>query len=220
MAVETKEGVGRWSRYALLQMLTAWFAALAGGAGVVMGLARNAFSPGEDLTMAGIEEVDFSGYSRASGFTINGPYADQDGQVYGVLDLQVFVHNGGPVGDTATGAWLAFVSGTQATGTAGQTGGLVDSPAVTAGGDSYEAPPRVVITDATVGTGATAHAIVTNGAVTGLVIDNPGSGYTGPIVTIDPPMQLVAAQLFDTPEILNANGNACPVLMELDATAA
>lgn len=53
----------------------------------------------------------------------------------------------------------------------------VKSIAVTSGGSGYTSPPTVVFTGGT-GTGATATAIVENGAVTAIEVTNPGTGYT------------------------------------------
>lgn len=51
-------------------------------------------------------------------------------------------------------------------------------------GTFYTSAPDVAITGGG-GTGATAHAVVENGVVTGIVIDNAGSGYTtNPTITI------------------------------------
>jgi hypothetical protein len=55
--------------------------------------------------------------------------------------------------------------------------------AVTAGGTGYVAPPNVTLTGGG-GTGATATAIVTAGAITGVTVTNAGAGYTSaPTVT-------------------------------------
>ena len=55
------------------------------------------------------------------------------------------------------------------------------------GGTGYTAP-LVTITDVYgTGSGATAHAVVTGGAITSLIRDNAGTGYTAPVVTITDP---------------------------------
>jgi len=52
------------------------------------------------------------------------------------------------------------------------------------GGNGYTSVPQVVITGGG-GTGATAHAVLTNGVVTSVVVDTPGTGYTSdPVATV------------------------------------
>ena len=60
---------------------------------------------------------------------------------------------------------------------------------VTSGGSGYTTPPAVTILGGG-GGGATAIATVTNGMVTGIIIENAGNGYTStPTITIaDPPL--------------------------------
>lgn len=54
-----------------------------------------------------------------------------------------------------------------------------------AGGDGYQSAPAVSFTGGG-GTGATAHAVVSNGKVTSVVIDTAGTGYTtAPTVVFD-----------------------------------
>jgi hypothetical protein len=56
------------------------------------------------------------------------------------------------------------------------------------GGSGYTAIPNVVITDGGAGTGATAIvSSIQGGVITGLLLTDPGDGYTAPVVTIDPP---------------------------------
>jgi autotransporter-associated beta strand protein len=56
--------------------------------------------------------------------------------------------------------------------------------AAAGGGSGYDAPPVVKISGT--GTGATAYAEVTGGAVTKIVVTNPGTGYTGtPTVSLE-----------------------------------
>ena len=61
----------------------------------------------------------------------------------------------------------------------------VDYLRVITGGSGYTSPPTVTITDPTgYGTGATATAIVVNGAVVGFTVTNAGYGYTSPFPTV------------------------------------
>jgi len=87
---------------------------------------------------------------------------------------------------------FALVTSTNANHTANATanapsGGFITGYAVTAGGNGYVTAPSVTISGGG-GSGATAHASLTGGAVTGLTVDNPGNGgYTSaPTVSIAP----------------------------------
>src|SRR5262249_50011411 len=62
----------------------------------------------------------------------------------------------------------------------------VGSIGVTAGGAGYTSAPQVTISaPGSGGTQATAHAVLTAGRVTALVVDDPGSGYaSAPTITI------------------------------------
>jgi hypothetical protein len=62
------------------------------------------------------------------------------------------------------------------------------------GGTGYTAIPNVVITDGGAGTGATAIvSSIQGGVITGLLLTDPGDGYTSPVVTIDPPASGITA---------------------------
>ena len=61
---------------------------------------------------------------------------------------------------------------------------VVGKADVISGGYGYQVPPDVIIGGN--GTGATAHAVVVNGEVTQIVIDNQGTGYTTAFVNIVP----------------------------------
>ena len=63
-------------------------------------------------------------------------------------------------------------------------GGVSPNITVTNGGSGYGTPPPVTISGGS-GSGATAHAVVTNGSVTSVVLDNPGTGYqAGDVLTV------------------------------------
>ena len=84
---------------------------------------------------------------------------------------------------------FALVTSTNANHTATATanapsGGFITGYVVTAGGNGYVAAPTVTISGSG-GSGATAHANLTGGAVTGITVDNPGNGgYTGSVYNI------------------------------------
>jgi len=58
----------------------------------------------------------------------------------------------------------------------------ISSISVTNPGFNYKATPIVTILGD--GTGASAHAVIVNGSISSIVVDNPGSGYTSAIVNI------------------------------------
>jgi hypothetical protein len=63
-------------------------------------------------------------------------------------------------------------------------GGVSPNITVTNGGSGYGSPPTVTISGGS-GTGATAVAVVTNGAVTSVILTNPGHGYqAGDVLTV------------------------------------
>jgi hypothetical protein len=77
------------------------------------------------------------------------------------------------------GAILTAVLGT------GLLAGQVISVAVSNGGTGYTTPPTIVFTPISGGSGATATATVLNGAIAGVTINIPGSGYSnGVTVTV------------------------------------
>lgn len=73
--------------------------------------------------------------------------------------------------------WIAVTGKATATAVAG----AITSIAVTRGG-TYTTAPTVAITGA--GTGATAHAVLTDGTVTSIVVDTGGSGYATATTTV------------------------------------
>ena len=78
----------------------------------------------------------------------------------------------------------------------GPNSGQVFFISLTLPGNGYVAAPAVTFTDAT-GTGATAVATVSFGAVTGIQLTNGGSGYSqNPTVTIAPPPPNIFTQRF------------------------
>ena len=80
---------------------------------------------------------------------------------------------------TATGsATLSLTQPYRATGTVQVVDGSVVGLTVTDGGWGYTREPKIRIKDET-GKGATGHCIIENGVVTQIIIDNPGSNYSG-----------------------------------------
>jgi hypothetical protein len=63
-------------------------------------------------------------------------------------------------------------------------GGVSPNITVTNGGSGYGSAPSVTITGGS-GTGATAHAVVQNGSIIQIILDNPGHGYqVGDVLTV------------------------------------
>jgi autotransporter-associated beta strand protein len=83
------------------------------------------------------------------------------------------VYAGGAIIDSGTNNITVSQNLSSAVG----SGGLNGAPVVSSGGTGYISPPIVFIAGS--GYGATAVATVSNGAVTGVTITNPGLNYTG-----------------------------------------
>ena len=86
-------------------------------------------------------------------------------------------------GANYTSATAALSSGSGATADVTVGGGIITGFTSLVGGSGYTSVPTVVISGD--GAGATAHAVLTSGVVTSLVVDNPGtSTYTSATVAI------------------------------------
>ena len=79
---------------------------------------------------------------------------------------------------TSTPATLTLKTPYRATGTVQVVDGSVVVLTITDGGWGYTRAPNIRIIDET-GTGASAHCVIENGALTQIIIDNPGSNYSG-----------------------------------------
>jgi hypothetical protein len=156
-------------------------------------LYQNNVTPAATNTLAAVQEANFSGYSRFTVGSFTATAVDPLNNAYVTSSLADFACNGGGVNNTIYGSLLVGTnpSGVQATATnAGNSGAYASSFTITAGGSGYQVAPAVHLTGAT-GTGATAHAVITNGVVTSIVLDTPGSAYTTYTVTIDAPVELL-----------------------------
>jgi hypothetical protein len=69
----------------------------------------------------------------------------------------------------------------------------VDTISIINPGFNYQLPPTVTILGD--GSGATAHAVVINGSISNIVVDNSGNNYTSAIVTITPQSNDTSGQL-------------------------
>ena len=156
-------------------------------------LYQNNVVPAPGNTLAAFQEATYSGYARFTVNSFTNTAVDPQNNAYVTSALADFTCNGGGVNNTIYGSLLVATnpSGVQATATnAGNSGAYATTFTITAGGSGYQVPPAVHLTGAT-GTGATAHAVLTNGVVTSIVLDTPGSAYTTYTVTIDPPMEII-----------------------------
>jgi len=79
---------------------------------------------------------------------------------------------------TSDAATLTLKIPYRATGTVQVVNGFVVGLTVTDGGWGYTREPKFRIKDET-GSGATGHCVIENGVVTQIIIDNPGSNYSG-----------------------------------------
>lgn len=169
-------------------------------------------------TLATIVEADFGGYVRATVAAFTGPFLDASNTAYMQSALETFVANG-TSGNSIYGAALVATppGGTLATATnPGAAGAYAGGFVITAGGAGYTVAPRVRLTGAT-GAGATAHAEITGGVVTAIVLDTPGAGYTTFTVVIDPPLELlVQMQLSTTGISMSLATDALPTYVQLD----
>jgi hypothetical protein len=182
-----------------LAIAAAEAAALTASSLVQMGLYTNNIVPGRDTTLSTLNEATFGGYGRTTIAAWDGPYVDATGNSWITSGLQVFTADG-TSSNQIYGSFLARENaGVHATATnAGNAGAYAALFTITNGGTLYESPPKVRLTGAT-GSGATAHAVLTAGVVTSIVLDTPGSAYTTYTVVIDPPMSLVAVNQFTAP---------------------
>lgn len=85
--------------------------------------------------------------------------------------------------------------GVGATGTVADTGGVIDTPVVTAGGRGYY-PANTVAVFGGGGTGAAATITVEAGVITAFVMTSGGTGYTSPTVTFSSPAATNVSVLF------------------------
>jgi hypothetical protein len=134
--------------------------------------------------------------------TVNGgPYTDQEGDVYYLFDMVVFVPSASEIDITGWFITADLAGGVTAAGTAVLTSGSVTSVTITLAGGPYAIPPEVTFAAPTSGVTATGHAVLTSGGVSSVVVDNPGSGYgsTAPAVTFTPPQTLQGGGNFQTP---------------------
>jgi len=81
-------------------------------------------------------------------------------------------------GSTTVSATLTLTQPYRATGTVQVVNGFVVGLNITDGGWGYTREPKFRIKDET-GKGATGHCVIENGVITQIIVDNPGSKYSG-----------------------------------------
>ena len=199
----------------LVDTLAAWKIALLAAPALVVKLFKTNVMITQITLLSALSEADYAGYVPVTISSLDGVFVDGAGTAWLNTPVALFVCAGGGTTNTIYSAGLCESTGAAATATATQAGGVVDAITVTSGGSGYQAPPSVVVTDATIGTGARAHAVLTAGVVTSIVIDAGGSGYTGPIITIEPPVRLLAGRMLANPLPMALATDAIPVVMEL-----
>ena len=145
-------------------------------------------------------EVDATATATVTGGVVTGFTVTGGGSGYASGTVTaITVTNGGSGYTTAPTVMITGGGGSGATGAAVvNSSGVITGVSLTGvlsialsngGGSGYSStsPPTVTITGGG-GLGATATAVVTGGAVTGFIVNNPGSGYTSlPTVTVDGP---------------------------------
>lgn len=189
--------------------------ALATATDVQMILYTNNASLDNTVVLSSLTEATYGGYARQTISAWNGPYLDQFGQGYILSPLVVFTANGTTSNQIYGSALIKDNGGTQATATnAGNSGAYAVDFDITLAGSGYESPPKVTLSGAT-GTGATAHAVISGGAVTDIILDNPGSGYTTYTVVIAKPQSLVAANKFAAPVNMALATDALPQIQKI-----
>src|SRR5579871_1400861 len=162
-------------------------------------LYSNNVNPANTVNLASFTECTFGGYARVNVTSFTTVKQDPVGNAFALTPLVSFDCDG-TSSDNVCGAILVGTKtgGVAATATnAGNSGAYAALFTITAGGSGYENAPKVRLTGAT-GSGATAHAVITAGVVTAIVLDTPGTGYTTYLVVIDPPLEVVQQSQLST----------------------
>jgi len=188
------------SNQSILDMLNDWKTDLLARTNLLLRLGKGntTIQPGTPLNA--LEEADFSGYSAETVSALTGPALDQGtGSGYLTTNLCSFQQNGGAVGNIIYSAYITsdIDGGVEATGTVTTTYGVISNPIVTAGGSGYLYPPKVTVLGG--GTGARVTATIVGGVVVDLVLEDGGTGYVGATLVIDPPIELIAGGMLESP---------------------
>lgn len=176
---------------------------------------------GPDTNVNNLSEADYSGYAPVAVSALNGASLDAMGNAYLTTNEAFFQHDGGGVGNQIYSAGLVgtIAGSTAATGTVGETGGVVDTPAITLAGAGYLAPPKITVAGAP-GVGAVVEATINGaGEVDSITVIDGGSGYVVPLLTIEPPVELLAGLNFEAASPMIVATDATPVVIQVNAPA-
>ncbi len=199
----------------VLAMLTLEQTALLAATNLEMVLLADNFTPTPRPQPSDLVEASFTGYARQSVSAMNGPYVDTANNCYLLSNTVIFTATGSDSQSIYGSALIYQDGGTQATATNPGNSGAYDPVfTITNPGTQYQFTPKVHLTGAT-GSGATAHAVVTDGIITAIILDNPGSGYTTYTVTIDPPSTVAAINKFAAPVVVGPLNTALPTYQEI-----
>lgn len=180
-------------------------------------LYQNNVVPSPTMDISALVEADFGGYTRQTVAALSGPFLDSSNQAYSQTALLTFTADGSSANSIYGAALVGTPAGaTPATATnPGNAGAYDPAFVITAGGGGYQTVPKVRLTGAT-GSGATAHAVLTAGMVTDIVLDTPGSAYTTFTVDIDPPLELIQlSQLSNSGIAMALTTDALPTYIQL-----
>lgn len=207
-----------YKRTTISSILTAYLTALLTNTTWIK-LYQNNVVPSDQTNISDLQEATFGGYAKVAVGAFSAVNLDGGGNAYALSPLAVFQCDG-TSGNTIYGAYLSTNDGTTATATnAGNAGNYSGAFVITAGGSGYQSAPTVYLTGAT-GADAAAHAVISGGAVTAIVLDNPGNGaYTTYTVVIDPPEQLVCTSPFGNPVNVTLATDAIPYVQEMEIPA-
>lgn len=201
----------------LIDQLTSWKSAIL-TAGIWAKLFINNITVSASTDLADLSEAVAPGYAPISVNAIDGPYLDGSNNAYMSTPKLNFTTTGGGT-DLVYGCYVVEQIGAAASATFTGVSGEYTAPVITPNTVPYAVPPRITPTGAS-GSGAVFTGVLTAGILTGITINNPGSGYTTFTVNIEPPTKLIEVANFPAPEPLQNVTDAVQVVIELDNLAA
>lgn len=171
---------------------------------------------GPDTHLDQLTPCDFAGYAPITVASINGPALDSEGNAYMTTPEVYFACLGGGTPNQVVSAALVGTTpgGVRATATTTIVAGGLGVATVTLGGGPYTTVPHVTVSGD--GTGGVAHAVLTAGVVTSIVVDDVGSGYTAATYAIDPPVDIIVGKDLESARPMILSTDALPLVMEID----
>ena len=151
--------------------------------------------------ITGLTFTGGSGYSTAPVITVSQPNGVQ---ATAIATVPV-VGEGIAVSSFTAGSGYAIAPNVTVSYPTGA--GYITNPGVTEQGFGYTSDPAVTINGN--GSGATSHSVRVGDKITGIVIDNPGVGYSFANVVIDPPNGIIGDIVLDK---VGANYTVAPVV--------